>query len=236
VSDLDGKAYAWKFAQTALTTCLTSYLDTWNHQESVQRDGQDWNELDEILSYTTLLHISTVLNKRELALPSGSSLLQQCGIERQEGEGISAILGLAKMYCYQKRQTSDGEMPELEEEGGSYLKRAFPKYNWALKLANAADTGNYLECIRLLKEDSEERESEQGDANPDLMRLHLPLMTESRWKILSRCCMAQIMPVVRIGLIRHYNKSFMKREQIQGSDVSGKYDCTYHRLNQVTVS
>ena len=228
LSDLDGKQYEWKFARTALTTCLTSYLDTWNNDQGLERGDDDWEELDEMLSYTALLHISTVLNKRELAVPSGSTLRQQCGLERQEGEGMSAILGLAQKYCYQKRRCLDGKVPELEEEkeeGGSYLKQSFPKYHWALQFAIAVDTGNYVKCIRILKEDIEGRENEDGDTNPYLMRLHLSLTVQARWKILSRCCMAQIMPIVRIGLIRYYNKSFMKKEQIQGPDVSGTSSC-----------
>lgn len=200
LSTYSSKEYEWKFGHKALTTAISSYLATWNREfteEELANDymDEDIGQLDEIMSFVTLLHIASMLNLREASIQSYyASLSQQqkwCGFPCEDGQGMSALLGLYRKYCHKQ------------------FNFQFPKYRWALTIASDVENGNYLSVIRSLTQVKESQTKEPKD-----------LKEIDRWNILSRCCMAQVMPVIRIGLVRLYNKSFMKEEKVKDDDVS----------------
>jgi hypothetical protein len=245
LSNLSSKQYEWKFGHKALTTAITSFLATWNkqnsynqkqkeqHQDEVQNDiSNDENsiaQLDEIMSYTTLLHIASILNSREASIqPYISTMTQQhkwCGLTCEDGQGMAAVLGLYRKYCpvqNQKRKEifsnnhHNNDNDNRNTKGGDNItSSSFPKYFWALKIASDVENGNYLSIIRLLAASSSYQKQELKERKQkDLLN------DETRWNIMTRCCMAQVMPVIRIGLLRLYNKSFMKQEKVRDDDVS----------------
>lgn len=178
LSNLNSSKYEWKFAHTALTTTISSYFATLDHRDNYI----DIKELDEMMSYASLLHLATVIRGKESAVPPASSTGQQCGLALSDGAGMSSLLGLYRKYL--------GENTFLN------LKK-LKKYRWALDLASEFENGNYLVMLRMLRGDDD----------------------ESKWRILSRCCIAQVLPIIRIGLMRQYNKTFGKEEKVPGSDL-----------------
>lgn len=177
LSNLNASKYEWKFAHTALTTSVSSYFSTLQHRD----DDIDLEELDEIMSYASLLHLATVIRAQESAVPLGSSTGQQCGLTLSDGSGISSLLGLYRKFL---GENTFSNMSKLK------------KYRWALDLASEYEIGNYLVMLRKLQ-----------DGN------------ESQWRTLSRCCIAQVLPIIRIGLMRQYNKTFGKQEKVPGKDL-----------------
>lgn len=157
-----------------------------------KRNEEEDNILDEVLSYASLLHIAAIVKRNELALPQTSITGQRCGIALENGEGFSAILGLYRKYTIKSY------------DGLKCCGELYPKYALALKIAVCIDTGNYLSALNYLNP------KKQGAL----------ISEEERWRILSKCCMAQAIPMIRMGLVRRYNKSFGKQEIVRGEDVS----------------
>jgi hypothetical protein len=180
LSDFTSKEYEWKFGHKALTTAITSYFATWDLP--CHNNEKEFEILDEIMSYSTLLHIASIVASSEPSvqtyLGATSSMYKWRGLACEDGHGVSAILGIYRKYCQNKDHSF------------------FPKYHWALRIATSIENGNYLSAIRHLSVNSNEG------------------------KVLSRCCVSEVMPLIRIGLLRLYNKSFMKREKIFDEDVS----------------
>jgi hypothetical protein len=174
LSNLNASKYEWKFAHTALTTTVSSYFSTFHHQD----EHIDLKEMDEIMSYASLLHLATVIRGQESAVPSASSTGQQCGLALSDGSGISSLLSLYQKFL------------------GDHTFSKLKKYRWVLDLASEYENGNYLVILRMLHDDD-----------------------GSKWRILSRCCIAQVLPIIRIGLMRQYNKSFAKEEKVTGKDL-----------------
>jgi len=205
LSGLDAKdRYEWKFVDTALTTAMTCFLETYRNQK--------WNKvqsniLDEVLSYVSLLHVAAVVKRNELALAHTYTMGPRCGIALEDGEGFSAILGLFRKYVI---NSSD----RLKVCGDLY-----PKYTLALKIAVCIDTGDFFSALKYL--------------NP--RKQSAVISEEDRWMILSRCCMAQAIPIIRMGLVRRYNKSFGKQETVSSEDVSSQcapyWSCNVFYLN-----
>jgi hypothetical protein len=202
LSSLASDKYQWKFAQKALTTAISSYFATFHgrHEQQYLSDT-DEKDLDEIMCYAALLHIVTVVKKNEVALPQSSSTGQQCGMALDWGQGISAILGIYQKYVSPSTRTHNDRPDE----------KMYPKYQWALRIANAIDCGDFLFALRLLKP-TREIQSKNDCA----------ISRNECWSMISRCCVAQIVPILRIGLIRRYNKSFGKQEKVKDTDVSSK--------------
>lgn len=211
LSSFSSKDYEWKFGHKALTTAISSYLATWNHQftdEELANDYMDADiaQLDEIISYVTLLHVSSMLNACEASIqPFYASSAQHqkwCGFLCEDGQGMSALQGLYRKYCHKQFMTPNNN----KHQEGQFQ---FPKYQWALRIACDVENGNYLSVIRSLsfERTSQEKQRVSFDAG-------------DRWQIFSRCCVAQVMPLIRIGLMRLYNKSFMKEEKVKDDDVS----------------
>lgn len=173
--------YEWKFAQTALTTAISSYFATLDHV----KDHNDYHEIDEIMSYSSLLHLSTVIRGQESALPITSSMDKKCGLTLSDGEGISAILSLHKKFSI---------------KFNSHELNMRKKYMWALNLVSEYENGNYLSFLRMLSDE------------------HMNV-ADFKWGTLIRCCIAQVLPIVRIGLMRQYNKSFGNEEKVSGKDL-----------------
>ena len=212
LSNLSTNKYEWKFGQKALTTAITSYFATWDVQNE-NNSAQDDMDLDEVMCYSSLLHVASIINSRETSIQSyNCSVSKQkwCGLTCEDGHGMSAILSLYRKYgLFVKRGfvNNDSSIP----------LSSFPKYQWALRIAADVETGNYLSVIRLLK-------TEASDDNYFLNK-------QNKWKILARCCMAQAMPTLRIGLLRCYNKGFMKEEKVKDHDVSKNMSKKFLHLN-----
>ncbi len=189
LSNLSPRQYEWKFGHKALTTAITAFYATYEtHQDSI--DSEDGAMLDEVMGYSTLLHLASVVYARESSIQSyncTSSNQKWCGLSCDDGHGMSAVLQFYRKYCPSNKHLS-----------------FFPKYEWALKVGRDFENGNYLSVIRLLTTSAERVDHAESVS----------------WKILARCCLAQVMPSLRIGLLRYYNKSFMKEEKVQDDDVS----------------
>lgn len=197
LSNLSSKQYEWKFASKALTTAISAYFATWDLQNQSLESQKDYTILDEVMCYVTLLHVAYIVNSREPSIGSYNSTISMqkwCGLTCEDGHGMSAVLGLYRRYCLLK-STADDSMISL-----------FPKYMWALKITSDVENGNYISVFRLLTTTNTSKKSGLDD--------------NKRWQILSRCCMAQLMPVLRIGLLRMYNKSFMKEEKVQDANLA----------------
>lgn len=191
LSSLDAKdKYEWKFADTALTTAITCFLATYHNRP---RNEVEINLLDEVLSYASLLHVAAIVRRNELAVPPTSVTGQSCGIALENGEGFSAILGLYRKYAINN-----------SDKGLKSCGELYPKYASALKIAICIDSGDFLSVLKTL-----------NSRKPGAL-----ISGEERWMILTRCCMAQAIPIIRMGLVRRYNKSFGKQEKVRGEDVS----------------
>ena len=189
LSSLGADKFEWKFANTALTTAISSFFATYNGH--ITDKDREKNNLDEVMCYAALLHIAMTLKNNEAALPQTSSTGQGCGLATDGGDGRSAILGLYRKHV---------------QKGTYSLKNeSFPKYEWALKVGGAIETGDLFTALKLLA-------PEPGDIEV--------IDDEGRWKIISRCCIAQAVPLIRVGLMRLYNKSFGKGEQVKDVNVS----------------
>ena len=111
------------------------------------------------------------------------------------------------LASYLGRGGKSSEPPALTDEepsGGTGMKNGMSKWSIALELAAAADQGNLIHIFRLLV-----------DVSSTATSLH-----EQRWKVLARCCVVPALNVIRIGLVRRYNKSFGKLEKIPGTDLA----------------
>lgn len=200
---------------TALRTSVSSYFATWDCVYHCASD-EEIAVRDEIISYTALLHISTVLRRRETAVSPPSSSDAWCGIVCEDGEGMSALLGLHRRYI-------EAELIDGKPTDDRVLMKRYPKWLWVLTVASAVETGDYFKLLRLLTSEDilcDTKGLDNLSAADKEAKLKLPLDDQSRWKIIARCCMAQILPVIRIGLTRIYNKSFGKGEKVSGKDVS----------------
>ena len=213
LSSLDS-GYEWKFAHTALTTAISSFFSTF---EGHHGDLGDTSHLDEVMSYAALLHIVTVVKNNETALPQTSSTGQRCGLASDGGGGISAVLGLYRKYV---KSRENGETAKSASRCEKINKgRLYQKYHWALEVASAIENGDILTALRLFK--PYKSYDERG-----------VIHSEEQWRIISRCCVAQAVPILRIGLIRRYNKSFGRQEKVKNVDVSKSWlkrymqDCT----------
>ncbi len=234
LSNLSSKKYEWKFGHKALTTAISSYLATWNSTEQelkcdrVHGDGdgdsddEDIAQLDEVISYITLLHVASILNSGEPSIQPYTSTTSQhkfCGLSCEDGHGMAAILGLFRKYCpknKRERGVGMGRRKTETETKTALTLASFPKYQWSLKIASDVENGNYLSLIRFFMTSPDSPKNSMND--------------DSRWKIIARCCVAQVMPVIRIGLLRLYNKSFMKQEKVKDYDVSTTIGSIIHLL------
>lgn len=203
LSDLSSTKYEAKFGRTALRTAIDSYFAAWEATfgsgssegvYSTRPSENDLAERDEMLSYEALMHVSEGLRKGEAALPTHA-----CG--GAEG-GCGAVLA-----SYLGRGGTGSEPSALTDEepsGATGMKNGMSKWSIALELAAAADQGNLIHIFRLLVDVS-------STATP---------LYEQRWKVLARCCVVPAVNVIRIGLVRRYNKSFGKLEKIPGTDLA----------------
>lgn len=156
------------------------------------REKNGNNYLDEVLCYASLLHIAAILNKNELTLPQMSSMGKRCGLPLDDGEGFSAILGLHRKYVVNYcHKFSD-------------CYKMFPKYTFAFKLAIAVESGDFLWVLKHLHPNDDKEVIDETE----------------KWMILSRCCIAQAMPIVRMELLRRYNKCFGKQERVKDDELA----------------
>jgi hypothetical protein len=207
------------------------------HAHAQQPENMGYQkDLDEIMSYAALLHIATLVKKNEMALPQTSSTGQQCGLALDGGTGISAILGLYKRYVNENvnvdvdvdvnvnhvTSTTDSERSDRERSDSdsdrSDLSHSYPKYQWALQVASAIENGEFLSALRLLRPPMST--STSMSMSTSTTSIGIRTKETSQWEIMSRCCVAQVVPLLRIGLLRRYNKSYGKNEKVADTDVS----------------
>ena len=207
LSTLTSKQYEWKFGHKALTTAISSYLATWdnfkNDDYTIDQEEKDIIQLDEIMSYTTLLHVASTIYSKEPSIQSydtSASKQKWHGLQCEDGCGMASVLTLYRRYI---------PIHNSRRKKGITALSCFPKYQLAVRIAGDIDSGNYLSAIRLLTESE----------STSLKHISPFLDERSRWQILARCCMSQVMPALRIGLLRLYNKSFMKQEKVKDDDV-----------------
>ena len=103
----------------------------------------------------------------------------------------------------------------------------YPKFWWALKLATSIEDGNFILALRMTQDDEVEAYQEPLTSfyHPGIdeaihSNLRLPLSPVLRWKIMARCCMAQVLHFLYLSSLRQYNKAFMKEEKVSIDNVS----------------
>jgi hypothetical protein len=245
LSGLGSDRYQWSFAQKALTTAISSYFATFHagtghahgtahgtghgtghahaHGHAQQPENMGYEkDLDEIMSYAALLHIATLVKKNEMALPQTSSTGQQCGLALDGGTGISAILGLYKRYVNVDVDVDvnvdDDVNVNVNHVTSTTDSASYPKYQWALQVASAIENGEFLSALRLLRPPMST--STSMSMSTSTTSIGIRTKETSQWEIMSRCCVAQVVPLLRIGLLRRYNKSYGKNEKVADTDVS----------------
>ena len=225
--------YEWNFANTQLRTAISLFFSVTDKGFSIGDSGMSLKEkeikmahIDEVMSYASLLHITCLIRERETSLPSATSVSRRSGIISEDGNGMSAIL-----MMYQKHVNH-----EENKKKNKICSSSYPRWSWTLKVASALETGNYLRVLRLLALNGSNvsdtknlkdricnsvttHQYAEGNENK-LKEFRLPLSPLSRWIILARCCLAQSIPLLRIAIMRQYNKSLNKREKLSGQNVS----------------
>lgn len=230
LTDLSPRKYEAKFGWTALRTALGAYFTAWDALETVRsasEDGDDddddvaLTELDEIRSYAALLHLSSVLRAREVALPAPTAGI---GCVDENGSGFGALLASSSSVSAaannaRRRRRSGGACGEEKKEGTGGA--AEDRWLWSLEVASAADSGNYVRMFHLLCDDDQGDDS--GEVGAGAARTRRPGCASDevrRWRILSRCCVLSAVGAARLGLLRRYNKALGKNERVPAADLA----------------
>jgi len=223
--DLPPTKYEARFGKTALRTAIDSYFAAWDASYGssdgcggnggIEPTNDELHVRDEMLSYEALMHVAEGLKKGESALPTYDA---SSGAEGGFGAVLASYLGRGGSRDVPGRTKSKDDVPDLVHEDGSNdiydgtdstdclrRKKELNRWSTALQVAAAADQGNFIRIFRLLGMCDVSADSNSSDLG---------------WSILSRCCLLPSINVVRIGLVRRYNKSFGKLEKISGDDLT----------------
>ena len=226
-----------KFNVSALRTALTHGVDLLKkYIMNCYKDFDSYiSTLDEIMSYSALMHLCGVIMSTRTENESFASCIPWLILD--SGTGFSAIEAMWNDLPVQCRR-----------------KGAFPKWNRVLDLVAEYCLGNYIKILKMLSGnnmtsnseiESLERVSTKSLISSDvsneltsaLENLKLdytanqsPLSVidldnlsehpDARWHILQRCCMLPCVPVIRLLMLHHYNKAWMKNEWVTASDLS----------------
>ena len=206
LSDLSSQKYQRKFANAALCTAFSQFFSIADLLEVFDDDTHAL--IDEIQSYAALCHLVHVLSSNETAMPLPTNIYYASNTCNQ-GNGISAMEGSFFRYSHQF--------------AGLYNKHhiVFPRWRWALEVAASVQNGNFVRSFDLLTKyqnfDFSEQNRIKGISN----------FERQRWKILTRCTLAQVIPLIRIGMMRQYNKCFGKLEKVSVENVSTSLTCHF---------
>eukprot|EP00563_Minutocellus_polymorphus_P006074 CAMPEP_0181034894 /NCGR_PEP_ID=MMETSP1070-20121207/8043_1 /TAXON_ID=265543 /ORGANISM="Minutocellus polymorphus, Strain NH13" /LENGTH=574 /DNA_ID=CAMNT_0023112437 /DNA_START=52 /DNA_END=1776 /DNA_ORIENTATION=- len=197
LSDLPSTKYEAKFGRTALRTAIDSYFAAWeasfgscSSRGAYATMTRTCKPTDEELAERDEMLSYEALMHISEGLCKGETALPTCDAAGGAEGGCGAVLA-----SYLGRGGTGAEVPALTDES---------KWSTALEVAAAADQGNLIQIFRLLV-----------DLSPTASKVHC-----KRWEILARCCVVPAINVIRIGLVRRYNKSFGKLEKIPGEDLA----------------
>ena len=180
---------------------LHTLLSKNERDENMDIENLPLHILDEVMCYSCILHLSSILFLNE-EKASEFDIKRQCRRSSLfQGSSSSGLLSRAKLCLYFKKLTT------------TYEKELFPKWKWSLEVMNAADIGNFIRCLHLITNTKEKEDDEKVCNN-------IFNGANTRWKCLARCLLLPCLPLIRIGLLRQYNKSFGKAEKVSGNDVS----------------
>jgi len=190
-----------KFNDNGLQTAFAHFFDTF--QSSNEYSLSDIQILDEMMCYTSLLHISKFLQ-----LKITNACDAEIGLIGKSDNtiGISHVLSYKSLYFQGKDYVSS------EQVQNATASVTFPKWKWSLQIASAADSGNYIHIFNLLEEGPPLSSSEKSFSSISSKNYE--------FKTLAKCCLSPSFSAVRVGLLRRWNKSFAKAEVVSGSDVS----------------
>ena len=209
LSDLPADKYQVKFGTVALRTCLTSYLNLSRNLEDEYDESNDEakrslnTELrikDEIMSYVALFHMSAVVRSEETAVASSSASSASSHLMEESGSGWGALFS---SFCKYASVSQSG-----------YLLDSCPRWEWALELAAAIQSGNYQQYFVLLK---------RGPTYQQKISVSINSQTASddaRFLILARCCCSSSLNLIRLSQLRRYNHSFGKGEKVHIQNIA----------------
>ena len=195
LSDLPSTKYEAKFGRTALRTAIDSYFAAWNASfgSGSSRGVYATKPTDkELAERDEMLSYEALMHVSEGLRKVETALPTYEAADGAEG-GCGAVLA-----SYLGRGGTSAEVPALTDDPVE------SKWTTALEVAAAADQGNLIHIFRLLVDTSHT----------------VSAIYEHRWKVLARCCVVPAINVIRIGLVRRYNKSFGKLEKIPGEDLA----------------
>jgi len=190
LSDAPISKFEHAFCSRALRTALSAFFESMSQLDALRDDTMDL--IDEIMSYSTLLHTSGVIISKEKSynpLNAGGSRF----ILMNDSEGGFAVSRL--LFSLVNR----GGDSSKRQNGGR--REEFPKWKWSLKIAAGASLGNYVQVLNLLTENNHETK-ENSFAFCD------------KFMIYSRCCMFPALPAIRVDSLRQLNKSLGKGEPV----------------------
>lgn len=195
LSDLPSTKYEAKFGRTALRTAIDSYFAAWEASfgGSGSSRGVTKPTDKELAERDEMLSYEALMHVSEGLGKCETTLPTYEATDGAEG-GCGAVLA-----SYLGRGGTSAEVPAFTDEDPI-------ESNWttALEVAAAADQGNLIHIFRLLDDTS----------------ATVSAVYEHRWKVLARCCFVPAINVIRIGLVRRYNKSFGKLEKVPGEDLA----------------
>ena len=195
LSDLPSTKYEAKFGRTALRTAIDSYFAAWDASfgSGSSRGVCATKPTDkELAERDEMLSYEALMHVSEGLRKVETALPTYEAADGAEG-GCGAVLA-----SYLGRGGTSAEVPALTDDPVE------SKWTTALEVAAAADQGNLIHIFRLLVDTSHT----------------VSAIYEHRWKVLARCCVVPAINVIRIGLVRRYNKSFGKLEKIPGEDLA----------------
>ena len=208
LSDLSSQKYQRKFANAALCTAFSQFFSVADLLEVFDDDTHAL--IDEIQSYAALCHLVFVLSTNETAMPLPTNVYYASNTCNQ-GNGISAMEGSFLRYCHHFA----GLCKKYDV--------VFPRWRWALEVAASAQNGNFVRFFNLFTKYQNLNFSEQNTAKG------FANFERQRWEILTRCTLAQVIPLIRIGMMRQYNKCFGKLEKVSVENVSTYLNYSFKR-------
>jgi hypothetical protein len=224
LSEVPPTKFEPKFNVQALRTSLAHITDILQCYLSNDKSVMTFNKeeiiayLDELMCYESLLHLSSVIEEESLVISTARPRMFL-----DHGTSISAIEKL--MTPIVLRLLTLHKQP---------LSSLFPKWSWALRVASAYASGNFVQWIRLFKMHTNNNfhgHSKEGyhdhffkrvdSINIGMKQLSLSTYEKKNdfFHIRSKICVAQALPYIRIKAIQQYNSAFMKCERMTATKV-----------------
>lgn len=222
LSEVSSTKFEPKFNVQALRTSLAHITDILQCYLRNDKSFMTFKEgiiafLDELMCYESLLHLSSVIVEESLVVSTARPRMFL-----DHGTSISAIEKLMTPIMLRLLTLQKQPLPSL-----------FPKWSWALRVASAYTSGNFVQWIKLFRMHTNnfQGHSKEGYHDHFFKRVdsiiigmkQLSMSTYEKkiefFQIRSKICVAQALPYIRIKAIQQYNSAFMKCERVTATKV-----------------